>query len=105
MPSNILEKTMYPDEQPSEVRDVICTLMEYLIDNPDAKDTVEGIERWWLGGITPGPCHGSVERALDALVDGGWVSTVADAPAVYQISELGLNAGMAYLNCVHMNNA
>jgi hypothetical protein len=96
---------MFPDEQPSEVRDVIRTLMEYLIDNPDAKDTVEGIERWWLSGITPGPCHRSVEHALNTLVAGGWVNTIANAPVVYQVSELGLNAGFAYLNHLHLNNA
>jgi hypothetical protein len=94
---------MFPDDEPRAIQEVICRLMEYLIENPDARDTLEGIERWWLGAGAPVPHHSSVERAVGALLAAGWMNTLADARVVYQVSELGLRAGKAYLNQIHQN--
>ncbi|HEX6912840.1 MAG TPA: hypothetical protein VF142_20700 [Longimicrobium sp.] len=47
-------------------------IVRYLVQHPDAKDTIEGILRWWFA---PGHGHapGEVQAALDALVDRGWL--------------------------------
>lgn len=92
---------MLPDDQPSEVREAISRVMEYLIENPDAKDTIEGIERWWVGAAMGAPRQASVEQAVGVLVRGGWMKALPDAPGIFEVSELGLSAGTAWLNATH----
>jgi hypothetical protein len=74
--------------------------MNYLIANPGAKDTLDGIEGWWLrsGGAAP-PCD-LLRQAVDALLEAGWmsVSNSGDARVVYGVSDIGLNAGISYLD-------
>jgi hypothetical protein len=89
---------MLPDDQLSEVKEMISRILEYLIENPEAKDTLDGIERWWVGSTSHAPNHSSVERAVGALVSGGWMKVCADAPFIYEASELGLSAGTVWLN-------
>lgn len=92
---------MLPDDQPFEVQEAISRVMEYLIENPEAKDTLDGIERWWIGAGAAVPRHALVERAVGVLLQGGWMKTLADAPGIYQVSELGLSAGTHWLNAIH----
>lgn len=94
---------MFPDDESPATREVICRLMEYLIENPDAKDTLEGIERWWLGTSSAALSHASVERAVNALLRAGWMTRLAEARVVYEVSGLGLSAGAGYLNRIHQD--
>jgi Fe2+ or Zn2+ uptake regulation protein len=50
-------------------------ILSYLLEHPEAKDTVEGIMHWWL---PPAPAWraNDVTRALDALVLKGWLTAV-----------------------------
>lgn len=54
-------------------------LARYLAEHPEAKDTIEGILRWWL---PEGHEHGAaeVQEALDELVRRGWVVERAFPP-------------------------
>jgi hypothetical protein len=53
---------------------VIRHVLQYLVDHPDAKDTIQGILRWWLSG-GPAACEEeAVQGALDALVARGWLT-------------------------------
>jgi hypothetical protein len=52
--------------------DVAWLILGYLWCYPDAKDTVEGIQQWWLGSMR-GMHSIKVQRALDDLVKAGWV--------------------------------
>ena len=89
---------MFPDDQPLEVKQVICGIMEHLIENPEAKDTLDGIERWWFGSLSLAPSRRTVERAIDALVAAGWLRTMVDTRVVYLASDEGLGSGKRWLD-------
>ena len=53
--------------------DVAWFILGYLSCCPDAKDTVEGIQQWWLGSLQAGIDARKVQGALRDLVTAGWV--------------------------------
>ena len=53
---------------------VMQEILRYLIRHPDAKDTIEGILRWWFPNKRGAePEKKDVQRAIDELVSRGWV--------------------------------
>ncbi|NKE72894.1 hypothetical protein [Candidatus Manganitrophus noduliformans] len=52
---------------------IIRDLFRYLVANPDAKDTIEGVLQWWLlkGGTALGVRE--VQEAVDFLVSKEWL--------------------------------
>ena len=58
----------------SEENDVVAWLiLGYLCSNPDAKDTAEGVEKWWLNGMEINLDAIAVQGSLDHLVRLGWL--------------------------------
>ena len=53
---------------------VIREILEYLLNHPDAIDTMEGIMKWWLSEHVASTGRENVKEALDALVSTGWVT-------------------------------
>jgi len=54
--------------------DVVAWLiLGYLYSNPDAKDTVDGVEKWWLNGMEISIDETAVRGSLDHLVTLGWL--------------------------------
>ena len=56
-----------------EKRDVSEEILEYLRNNPDASDTLEGITEWWLLNQRINYEMKKVEAAILKLVKHGWV--------------------------------
>jgi hypothetical protein len=55
---------------------VITEILRYLVEHPDAKDTIEGITRWWIQPQRPERDEWKrdlVQDAMDELVARGWV--------------------------------
>ena len=48
-------------------------ILGYLLSNPDAKDTVDGIEKWWLNSLEIDRDARTVRGSLDHLVKLGWL--------------------------------
>jgi hypothetical protein len=52
---------------------VAYNILAYLVENPDAQDTLEGIVGWWLSGQVVGSNTALVEWALTELVNRGLI--------------------------------
>lgn len=63
-------------------------ILEYLIRHPDAKDTVEGILKWWLDSDAEWE-KDEVQQALDLLSARGWLTRRETTPAqaVYGVNK------------------
>ena len=57
----------------SEHTDLAWLILGYLSCYPDAKDTVKGIQQWWLSSARAGLDIRKVQGALDDLEKAGWV--------------------------------
>ena len=57
-----------------EHNDVVAWLiLGYLCSHPDAKDTADGVEKWWLNGMEISLDARTVQGSLDQLVRLGWL--------------------------------
>ena len=52
---------------------VAWLILGYLYSNPDAKDTAEGVEKWWLNDMEINLDARAVQGSLDYLVRLGWL--------------------------------
>jgi hypothetical protein len=48
-------------------------ILRYLVQHPDAKDTIDGIARWWLPPDHQGWKREQVQHAIEELVARGWI--------------------------------
>ncbi len=66
-------------------------ILVYLVEHPDAKDTVEGIMAWWLSNAWSRAAD--VERALEELLQAGWIIATNRAltNTVYGLDKTRLN--------------
>lgn len=53
---------------------VVQQILHHLIEYPNAKDTIQGILRWWLPKDPVERSDTEVQEALDELVKQGWVT-------------------------------
>jgi hypothetical protein len=60
------------DEDKQQIM-MVREIMSYWLERPDAKDTIEGIEKWWLRKNVPQRRRIDVQRALDYLTANGWL--------------------------------
>jgi hypothetical protein len=70
---------------PSKVSDIASVIRRYVSNHPNASDSLEGVEHWWLGEgavEAPGP---TVQQALDLLVKKGAVAKkmLPDGTVIY----------------------
>jgi hypothetical protein len=52
---------------------MVHVILRYFIENPDAKDTADGIQKWWIPKSGVELTRGEVRDALDFLGSKGWV--------------------------------
>ena len=77
---------------------VTTAILRYLVAHPDAKDTVDGIARWWLAPPPDPDGHqwnrDVVQDAIDELVARGWVVRRETTPSrvVYGLDKQHLSA-------------
>ena len=75
-------------------------ILYYLIEHPDAKDTMKGILKWWMpkGYLERGAKE--IQKALDDLVMQGWLTTWAkdfQKDNIYGVNKTALNEIKAFL--------
>jgi hypothetical protein len=81
-----------PGEFPDAMRSAMIGILEHLLYYPDAKDTVDGIRRWWLSGHDCEFRREEVLHALKLLAQQGLLveSSFGEDTRVYGISPAGL---------------
>lgn len=87
------------DELPTRVKRALEEIVRYMVSQPDAKDTAQGIHDWWLP-VSNNECTLSeVEQAVENLARWGWLTEqrLADQTVVYGPSQEGLQKGVLYL--------
>jgi len=73
---------------------VMADILRYFVEHPDAKDTIEGIARWWLPAPRQSPGRDAVQRAIDELVTRGWIVRRETSPShvIYGLDKRHLDA-------------
>ena len=52
---------------------ITLMVLQYLMSNPRAKDTLEGIRKWWIATRRQEPRVDELQTVLDELMQKGWV--------------------------------
>jgi hypothetical protein len=75
--------------QPGGDQQVMRGILQYLVEHPDAKDTPEGIYKWWLPKGHSDWRKAEVQRALDLLTSKGWLTKRGTVPSkeIYGINK------------------
>lgn len=85
-----------------EHNDVVAwVILGYLFSHPDAKDTAEGVEKWWLNGQEINVNARVVRGSLDYLVRLGWLvsSDRQGSEMVYGLNGDRRNKLRQFLEC------
>jgi hypothetical protein len=75
-------------------------MLLYLVDHPDAKDTAEGILKWWIPAQGGDQDQELVQETLNELVARGWVARrkTATSEVIYGLSKERLPQIREFLN-------
>jgi hypothetical protein len=73
-----------------------------LVEHPDAKDTLEGIHKWWLSEGQSNWRRDKVQKALDVLTSKGWLTKRGTIPSkqIYGINSDRLEEIKSFLQHV-----
>jgi len=72
----------------ASVAEVARAIADYVGNNPQAQDTLEGIIQWWLPDVEHKPRLAVIKQALDELVAGGVITAhkAKDAQILYRVA-------------------
>jgi len=65
-----------PGPQRTDLRRIQHRILAYVLDHPEAKDSLEGIRHWWLTGPQRGLPEAQILAALEGLIRSGLISAV-----------------------------
>ena len=70
----------------------IVAILRYVVAHPRAKDTISGIEKWWLSQSLSREGKRKIETSLNMLVAKGWLTgrCSPQAETIYSLNENGL---------------
>ncbi|WP_447979256.1 hypothetical protein [Candidatus Nitrospira bockiana] len=60
-------------DEPGHRGPVIEEILRYVVEHPEAKDTIEGIARWWVRADDRRWPRELVHEAVEELVARGWI--------------------------------
>jgi len=70
----------------------VVAILRYVVAHPEAKDTISGIEKWWLSQSISREGKRKIEMSLNMLVAKGWLTgrCSPQAETIYSLNENGL---------------
>lgn len=92
------------EEGPSEgLMAAAREILSYLVEHPDAKDTIEGIMKWWLSKGDTEREKDEVQEAIDFLVARRWLvmREIADSKKIYGVESERLGEIRFYLGKIN----
>ena len=74
-------------------REFVPEILRYLVAHPKAKDTIRGIEQWWLSKSVSLEAKRKLEESLDLLVSNGWLieRCSPQSETIYSLNESKLD--------------
>ena len=80
--------------------DFAAEILSYLVAHPLAKDTISGIEKWWLAGDARAEGKRKIEEALSMLVARGWLigRSSPQSGTIYSLNGNSLGEIRAFLD-------
>jgi hypothetical protein len=64
---------MFERESYASTASITLMVLQYLMSNPGAKDTLEGIRKWWIATRRQEPRSDELQAVLEELMQKGWV--------------------------------
>jgi hypothetical protein len=64
---------MFEREPYGTTASITLMVLQHLMSNPGAKDTLEGIRKWWIATRRQEPRSDELQAALDELMHKGWL--------------------------------
>ena len=64
---------MFKREPYETTASITLSVLEHLMSNPGAKDTLEGIRKWWIATRRQEPRSDELQSVLDELLHKGWL--------------------------------
>lgn len=83
--------------------DLLVEILRYVVAHPKAKDTISGIEKWWLSQSLSGEGRKKIEALLNSLVVTGWfiARCSPQAETIYSLNENKLHEIQEFLSKGH----
>lgn len=93
-----MEKSIHSEEMPRD--EVILEILRYVVAHLTAKDTISGIEKWWLSESTSREGKRKIEESLNLLVAKGWLirRCSPQSETLYSLNENSLPEINQFLN-------
>jgi hypothetical protein len=90
----------YPSVASNEDSDVEREILSYLIEHPDAQDSIEGITQWWILERRIQAMLTSVQRIVDELAARQWLIQTKshDEISMYRVNKEKLHEIQSYLH-------
>ncbi len=90
-------KSSHPEDLPRD--EVIVEILRYVVAHPRAKDTISGIEKWWLSQSISREGKRKIEALLNLLVAKGWLigRCSPQSETIYSLNEKELSEINAFL--------
>jgi len=94
------ESPLKEKDPPGSHDKAIRWILEYWIEHPDAKDTPDGIYKWWLPEGQGAWGREEVKKVLDFLTSKGWLTKRETSPSkeIYGINKDQLEEIKNFLN-------
>jgi hypothetical protein len=93
-------------DPPETNETVIRGILKYLVEHPDAKDTLEGIHKWWLPKGHSERGRDEVQKAVDLLTSKRWLIKRGTIPSkeIYGINRERLREIESFLQHAGTNS-